>query len=73
MPMWGNALPWKKTAETPNLGSEDQTDDMRPGLGWTGVAHIQDFVRKGGLQDERPENRLLAPQLADPVLIGPVP
>ena len=49
MPMWGNPLPWKKTAETPNLGSEDQTDDMRPGLGWTGVAHIQDFVRKGGL------------------------
>src|SRR2546426_90868 len=49
MPMWGNALPWKKTAETPNLGSEDQTDDMRPGLGWMGVAHLQDFVRKGGL------------------------
>ena len=49
MPMWGNALPWKKTAETPNLGSEDQTDDMRPGLGYAGVAHLQDFVRKGGL------------------------
>jgi hypothetical protein len=49
MPMWGNALPWKKTAETPNLGSEDQTDDMRPGLGWSGVAHLQDFVRKGGV------------------------
>jgi len=49
MPMWGNALPWKKTAETPNLGSEDQTDDMRPGLSWIGVAHLQDFVRKGGL------------------------
>jgi len=49
MPMWGNPLPWKKTAETPNLGSEDSTDDMRPGLGWTGVAHLQDFVRKGGL------------------------
>jgi hypothetical protein len=49
MPMWGNALPWKKTSDTPNLGSEDQTDDMRPGLGWTGVAHLQDFVRKGGL------------------------
>jgi hypothetical protein len=49
MPMWGNALPWKKTAETPNLGSEDSTDDMRPGLGWNGVAHLQDFVRKGGL------------------------
>jgi Zinc carboxypeptidase len=52
MPRWetsGNALPWKKTAETPNLGSEDQTDDMRPGLGWMGVAHLQEFVRKGGL------------------------
>jgi len=49
MPMWGNPLPWKKTAETPNLGSEDQTDDMRPGLGWTGVAHLQTFVRNGGL------------------------
>jgi hypothetical protein len=49
MPMWGNPLPWKKTAETPNLGSEDETDDMRPGLGWAGVGHLQDFVRKGGL------------------------
>jgi hypothetical protein len=49
MPMWGNALPWKKTTETPNLGSEDQTDDMRPGLGWNGVAHLQTFVRNGGL------------------------
>ncbi len=49
MPMFGNPLPWKKTPETPNLGSEDETDDMRPGLGWTGVAHLQDFVRKGGL------------------------
>jgi hypothetical protein len=49
MPMWGNPLPWKKTAETPNLGSEDRTDDMRPGLGWLGVAHLEDFVRKGGV------------------------
>ncbi|HEY7292778.1 MAG TPA: M14 family zinc carboxypeptidase [Vicinamibacterales bacterium] len=48
-PMYGNALPWKKTADTPNLGSEDQTDDMRPGLGWTGVQHLQNFVRRGGL------------------------
>jgi hypothetical protein len=49
MPMWGNPLPWKKTPATPNLGSEDQTDDMRPGLGWIGIARIQDFVRKGGV------------------------
>ena len=32
----------RRPRETPNLGSEDQTDDMRPGLGWTGVAHLQD-------------------------------
>jgi hypothetical protein len=49
LPMFGNALPWKKTELTPNLGSEDSTDDMRPGLGWTGVQHLQNFVRKGGL------------------------
>jgi Zinc carboxypeptidase len=46
---WGNPLPWKNTPETPNIGKEDSTDDIRPGLGWDGVAHLQDFVRHGGL------------------------
>ncbi|HET9402158.1 MAG TPA: M14 family zinc carboxypeptidase, partial [Candidatus Acidoferrales bacterium] len=46
---WGNALPWKKTAETPNLGTDDSTDDMRPGLGWEGLEHLQAFVRNGGV------------------------
>ncbi len=32
MPMWGNPIPWKTTALTPNLGKIDSTDDMRPGL-----------------------------------------
>jgi|CZKS01.1.fsa_nt_gi hypothetical protein len=49
MPMYGNPLPWKVTALTPNLGKTDETDDMRPGLGWTGLEHLQEFVRKGGL------------------------
>jgi len=49
MPMYGNPLPWKVTALTPNLGKIDQTDDMRPGLGWGGLEHLQEFVRKGGL------------------------
>ncbi len=49
MPMFGNPLPWKVTPQTPNLAKTDETDDMRPGLGWTGVANLQDFVRKGGL------------------------
>ncbi len=53
-PMYGNPLPWKKTDLTPNLGGPataplDETDDMRPGMGWTGLEHLQEFVRKGGL------------------------
>jgi hypothetical protein len=47
---WGNPLPWKTTPETPNLvGKNDSTDDMRPGLGWEGVANLQNFVAKGGV------------------------
>jgi hypothetical protein len=49
MPMWGNALPWKVTSQTQNLGKTDETDDMRPGLGWSGVANLQNFVKSGGL------------------------
>ncbi|MFQ5740065.1 MAG: M14 family zinc carboxypeptidase [Acidobacteriota bacterium] len=49
MPDFGNPLPWKTTEQTPNLGQIDSTEDMRPGLGWTGLAHLRDFVREGGL------------------------
>ena len=47
---WGNPLPWQNSQETPNLvGKNDSTDDMRPGLGWDGVAKLQKFVRDGGV------------------------
>ena len=47
---WGNPLPWLNTPLTPNLvGKNDSTPDMRPGLGWDGVARLQDFVKKGGV------------------------
>jgi hypothetical protein len=49
MPMYGNPLPWKVTPETPNLAHTDETDDIRPGLGWQGLEHLQEFVQKGGL------------------------
>jgi hypothetical protein len=49
LPMYGNPLPWKKTQLTPNLGSIDETDDMRPGLGWNGLQNLQKFVKDGGL------------------------
>jgi len=49
MPMWRNPIPWKKTAETPNIGVIDSTDDMRPGLGWDGLEHLKSFVTNGGV------------------------
>ncbi len=51
LPMaWGNPLPWLDTPLTPNLvGKNDSTPDMRPGLGWDGVARLQNFVQKGGV------------------------
>jgi hypothetical protein len=48
MPMWGNALPWRRTDLTPNLGKLDETEDMRPGLGFSGLQHLKTFVESGG-------------------------
>jgi hypothetical protein len=48
LPLWGNAMPWKVTSTTPNMNI-DQTDDIRPGLGAAGLAHLQRFVEQGGL------------------------
>jgi hypothetical protein len=49
MPMWRNPMPWKTTPETPNIGRIAQTDDLRPGLGWRGMEHLQRFVARGGV------------------------
>lgn len=49
LPMWGNPMPWKTTELTPNIGRIDSTDDVRPGLGESGVANLKRFVREGGL------------------------
>ncbi|MEP6570075.1 MAG: M14 family zinc carboxypeptidase [Acidobacteriota bacterium] len=49
LPMSGNPLPWKTTSLTPNLGKIDSTDDIRPGLGWNGLANLQKFVHDGGV------------------------
>ncbi|HVR43010.1 MAG TPA: M14 family zinc carboxypeptidase [Thermoanaerobaculia bacterium] len=45
----GPPLPWRKTDLTPNLGRVDSTDDMRPGLGISGVQNLTRFVEDGGL------------------------
>jgi hypothetical protein len=49
MPMWRNPMPWKNSPETPNIGTWAQTDDVRPGLGYTGLENLQNFVKHGGV------------------------
>jgi len=49
LPMWGEPMPWKTTELTPNIGRIDSTDDIRPGLGESGVANLKRFVHQGGL------------------------
>ena len=49
LPSWNNPLPWEKSDLTPNLGNTDTTPDMRPGLGYEGLAHLRKFVEQGGL------------------------
>ena len=47
--MTGNApLPYKKTADTPNLGYVDQSDDIRGGMGLQGLLELAKFVQEGG-------------------------
>jgi Zinc carboxypeptidase len=41
-------LPYKKTPETPNLGEQDQADDIRGGMGWEGMQELVKFVQQGG-------------------------
>ena len=49
IPMWNNPMPWQKSELTPNLGSIDSTPDIRPGMGYEGLAHLKKFVEQGGL------------------------
>lgn len=48
-PMTGPAIPWKRTARTPDLGGLDETDDMRPGMGLEGAAALRRFIERGGV------------------------
>ena len=49
LPLWGNAMPWRSSKLTPNIGHIDSTDDIRPGLGFNGLAHLQQFLQQGGV------------------------
>jgi hypothetical protein len=45
---WG-PMPFKKTPQTPSLGTPAQSDDITGGIGWEGLAQIQAFIEGGGL------------------------
>lgn len=50
IPMRGEPIAWKGSADYPNIGtSPDQTDDIRGGLGYEGLANVRKFVQEGGL------------------------
>ena len=48
-PMWRNAIPWRHSTETPNIGTWAQTDDMRVGMGLEGLLHLRAFIEAGGV------------------------
>jgi hypothetical protein len=49
MPSTGTQpLPYKKSAETPNLGFVDSSDDIRGGMGLEGLMNLYKFVQEGG-------------------------
>jgi Zinc carboxypeptidase len=45
----GEPRPYKKTDDTPHLGIQDSTDDMRGGLGYDGLQELYKFVQQGGV------------------------
>jgi hypothetical protein len=44
-----DAVPYKKSELTPNLGVQDQADDIRGGMGFDGLMNLYQFVKDGGL------------------------
>ena len=55
-----DAIPWQPSAKYPNLGGPDQTDDIRGGIGFEGLAHLRHFVEAGGLLLAAPSSAVLA-------------
>ena len=45
---WG-PLAYAKTPETPNLGVPDASADITGGIGWAGMARLEEFLNAGGV------------------------
>ncbi len=48
-PLYGPPVPWKQTADLPNLGTFAATDDIRPGMQIEGLLNLRNFVQHGGV------------------------
>ena len=42
-------MAFKKTPETPSLGTPAESDDITGGIGWSGLANLQRFAEDGGV------------------------
>jgi hypothetical protein len=42
-------MPYTKTAEFPSHGVPDASDDITGGIGWAGMANLQEYLNAGGL------------------------
>src|SRR5206468_3763652 len=76
MPITGSApLPYKKTAEFPNLAFVDSSDDIRGGMGVEGLAELAKFVREGGTLITDGSTSTIFPEygIATGVTVDPAP
>jgi hypothetical protein len=55
-------VPYKKSELTPNLGVQDQADDIRGGMGFEGLMNLYQFVNEGGLLILEGANATLFPE-----------
>ncbi len=55
-----DAIPWMPSEKYPNLGGPDQTEDIRGGIGYEGLANLRRFVEDGGLIVAAPNSAVLA-------------
>jgi hypothetical protein len=63
IPMTGKTpLPYRKSAETPNLGALDQSDDIRGGMGVEGLMELYKFVQQGGTLITEGSTALIFPE-----------
>jgi hypothetical protein len=49
IPKIWSPMAFKKTPQTQSFGTPAESDDITGGIGWEGVARIQEFVEQGGL------------------------